>query len=94
MTTLTGVTREVTHEAVELERRQGGGQRVRMLWIAAANQVLIEQTTFRDSGDTVTLRGPPKARVLYAFEYPERFDEVEVAYRYQVTAGQMPCHVA
>lgn len=86
MTALTGAI----HEAVELERRQGGGQLVRLLWVAGADQVVIEQTTFRDDGDTVALRCPPKARALDAFKHPERFGEATLDYRYQVTSGQMP----
>lgn len=86
MTALTGDI----HEAVELERRQSGGQLVRLLWVAGADQVVIEQTTFRDDGDRIALRCPPKDRALDAFRHPERFGEVKLSYRYQVTSGQMP----
>jgi hypothetical protein len=74
-----------TLSATELDRRGGAGAEVRLLWIPAVDELLVEQ---RDlfSGE-ITIRRADKASALEVFNHPETFPVVAPPYEYDVDRG-------
>ena len=71
--------------ATELDRRGGAGTEVRLLWIPAVDELLVEQ---RDifSGE-ITIRRADKSTALEVFNHPETYPIVVPAYDYDVDRG-------
>ena len=78
-------TQRPTLNATELDRRGGAGAEVRLLWIPAVDELLVEQ---RDifTGE-ITLRRADKATALEVFNHPETYPLAVPPYDYEVDRG-------
>lgn len=73
--------------AVELDRRRGGGLRVRLIWVPDKREVFVEQLDV--DTDKITLRQVPEGAGLEVFNHPENYNTIKLPYRYQVAAGEI-----
>ena len=78
---------QLTLDAVELERRAGAGQVVRLLWVPDRNEVLVEQVDL--VAVESTLRLVPSARAREAFDHPWIFPLEAPPYAVRVVAGEI-----
>ena len=88
MSTATSISTErLSLEATELERREGGGERIRLLWIPEVNDLLVEILKI-ESGE-ISLRQVREGQAYKVFNHPYGHNEISPSYDYKVTAGEI-----